>query len=453
MKKVLIIAYYFPPMGGGGVQRVLKFVKYLVDFNYQPVVLSASAPFETTDETLIQDIPAGVKVFRTKGWNVYRPLDIMRNLLKRPMKNNSPSPAVHAPAAPLETIITWKDQIKALVSPFPDSQIGWIASALPAGLRIIKDEKIDLIYATTSPNSGLVLGSILKRMTGKPLVLDYRDPWIQWYFMEKWEKIRWRYRLEKALERRVVRTADKILNVNRPLQEKHQSEFPEISSDKFSILSNGFDREDFKDLRPAERKRGRFRLLYFGKFYAKRSPLPFLTALLHIIREDPVIREKVEVLFLGEYDEPGSSVNMDFNMVYGLTDIVKVLGYRPHREALSEALAADALLFIVGRQYQSESITTGKIFEYMALSKPIFACVPEGISREIILRSKLGVVTSSDDPEQIKSDLKEFIRTYTNDSLTFQPDHDVVDQFDRKKLTFRLSGIFDSVLHQSRHAD
>jgi len=114
-------------------------------------------------------------------------------------------------------------------------------------------------------------------------------------------------------------------------------------------------------------------------------------------------------------------------------------------------MASDALLFIVGKQHGSESITTGKIFEYMALSKPVFACVPDGISREIIEDARLGMVTSSEDSEQIKKDLLIFIKTYSKVNYIFQPNREFINNYDREKLTQRLCELFDSILHHTRH--
>jgi glycosyltransferase involved in cell wall biosynthesis len=447
MKKVLVIAYYFPPNGGGGVQRVTKFVKYLKNFNYTSIVLSTSTRFEAYDLTLERNIPRGVKVIRTKSWNLFFPLDMVQKLIKHFLSKRKGGHNQTITSDELSSsVITFKDHLRAIITPFPDPQIGWIASILPVALRTIRQENIDLIYATTSPNTSLILGALLKRITGLPLLVDYRDPWIQWFFLEKWEKITWRYKLEKSLERWVLKSADKIINVNPPLQKKHILEFPDIDSANFLTLPNGYDKEDIESIEVASREQNKFRIVYFGKFYAKRSPRYFLNALNELLNEHPYLRKKMEVIFIGEFDEPGSKINKSIVDSLGLSDVVKILGYMAHRETLSHALSSNALLFIVGKQYQSENISTGKIFEYMALSKPIFACVPEGIARSIIKKAGVGCVTSSENIFQIKTDLLYFVKQYLENDLSFRPNKNVLDMYERKQLTKKLSKIMDNIL-------
>lgn len=477
MKKVLLIAYIFPPLGGGGVQRTLKFVKYLPQFGWKPYVLTPKNAVwggADYDETLLADIPAMADIVKTNNPESYH---LMKHFIKHfaPRKFSSFSRTKTSDSRGIDgsphnrqnthrlsvqanegkqskkiSLINW---LKIWSIPLPDSKFDWIPFAVKKGIEIIEKEDIDVIYSTSPPNTDHIIGLLLKKFTQKTWVADFRDPWLSWQLMETLESMPIRNRIEQILETAVIKNANRVIDVSEPITQMHKERFPQYLANKAITITNGYDPDDFSDVIQTEYQNdSKIRMIYFGKLFKNRSPINFLKALAMLRDEYPHIEQQLEVLFVGQFDQSGSKEHQEAISNHKLTGIVKVLGYLPHHEVLNLACQCDFLLLIEGDYHSSISkgIYTGKLFEYIALKKPIFGVLPEGCARDLIIDSKLGMVADHNDVVEIKEKLKIFFHL-TGTHQIFQPNPSLMQQFSRVTLTSKLVAIFNSLIGLKHH--
>jgi len=239
-KKVLLIAYYFPPSGGAGVQRTLKFVKYLQEFGWQPVVLTVqNADYPAVDESLLAEIPQDTPVYRSK---IAEPYAIYRRLTGQ--KNGPTDIAVLSrdPDQQLSLREKFSEWIRAAFF-VPDARIGWLPFAASLGKKIIAREQIDLIYSSAPPYTAHLIAGRLHRRTGLPWVADFRDSWIGWLSAPQWRPLPSRA-VEKWMERGVLRDATRVLAVSAGVREDLLSRHPHLRDGRWHILTNGYDSAD-----------------------------------------------------------------------------------------------------------------------------------------------------------------------------------------------------------------
>jgi glycosyltransferase involved in cell wall biosynthesis len=410
MKKVLIIAYHYPPLGGGGVFRTLKFTKYLPEFGFQPHVLTVKNPiYRTKDPSLIREIPSEAKVYRTFSFE--------HRILRAPRL--------------LNLTLKWFY--------IPEENTGWIPFAARQGEKIIKKENIDIIYATAPLNTSLLIGFLLKKKTGKPLVVDYRDPWTQNVFVKYPTKFH--RRIEEKMEKLVLTTADYIIVTTEPMRLKLVEKYPFIR-EKIETITNGFDPEDFDGLTRKDNKE-KFTITYTGYLYGLRTGKYFFTALKELLEEKTELRSKIQVLFAGP---PSKQVAL-FIEERGLQNVVKLLGYRSHRESLQLMANSDVLLLIIAAEesYDEKTgplMTPGKMFEYLGAKKPILALIPQGIAAELIRSTKTGVIVPPKNTSSIKQAIFKLFQDWKKGNLVIESN---VFEYDRKVLTAKLAKVFQHV--------
>jgi glycosyltransferase involved in cell wall biosynthesis len=410
MKKVLIIAYHYPPLGGGGVFRTLKFTKYLPKFGFQPHVLTVKNPmYRTKDSTLIREIPPEAKVYRTFSFE--------HRILRAPRL--------------LNLNLKWFY--------IPDENVGWIPFAVRQGEEIIKKENIDIIYATAPINTSLLIGHLLKEKTGKPLIVDYRDPWTQNVFVKYPTKFH--RRIEEKMEKLVLTTADYIIVTTEPMRLKLVEKYPFIKG-KIETITNGFDPEDFDGLTRKDSKE-KFIITYTGYLYGLRTGKYFFTALKELLEEETELKSKIQVLFAG----PSSKQVALFIEELGLQNVVKLLGYRSHRESLQLMANSDVLLLIIAAEESYDEKTgplmiPGKTFEYFGAKKPILALVPQGIAAELIRSTKTGVIVPPKNTSSIKQAIFKLFQDWKKGNLVVESN---VFEYNRKVLTAKLAKVFQHV--------
>jgi glycosyltransferase involved in cell wall biosynthesis len=426
MRKVLVVAYYFPPMGLSGVQRTLKFVKYLPLYGWQPTVLTVTpGSYFAYDSSLLKEIePSQIRILRTDS------IDPTRFFKK------GSAPDAKVVKMPRE----WIRKILNVGSQFlfiPDNKIGWKWKACREASELLAREKFDLIFATAPPYTDFLIGQYLKRRYKLPLVLDYRDSWIDNpYHFYLTPVHRW---LHYVLEKRVLRTSDKVITINRRIKELLLTRYPFLQYQDVEIISQGFDPEDFNlnGVPPAPGGQ-KMRITYSGTFIDKRTPKYFLQALARLFREQPGLRDKIEARFLGYFREE----NLKLVKELGLQDVVKVMGYVDHSECVRSLLASDVLWLIIGKGSGEDMMSTGKLFEYLGARKPILGCVPAGVAKTTIEDSGAGIVVAPDDVAGIASAVKSLYQKYESHTLT-GPSEDYVERFNRKQLTADLARTFE----------
>lgn len=426
MRKVLVIAYYFPPMGLSGVQRTLKFVKYLPLYNWRPTVLTVvPGSYYARDTSLLKEIePLGVTILRTDS------IDPTRFFRK------GDSGAGKVVKMPRESIRKSLNVISQLFF-VPDNKVGWRRKACRVAAELLRREKFDLIFATAPPYTDFLIGGYLKKRLNLPLVLDYRDAWLDnpyhFYFtpIHRW--------LHRTLEKRVLRASDKVITINRRIKELLLKRYPFLQYQDVEIISQGFDPSDFDLNGIAPHRRGeKMRITYSGTFIDKRTPKFFLRALSKVFHEQPGLRDKIEACFVGYFREE----NLKLVKRLGLQDVVKVLGYVDHSECVRTLLSSDVLWMMIGRGEGEDMMSTGKLFEYLGARKPILGCVPDGVAKTTIEDSGAGIVVEPDNVDAIASAIKALYKRYESGTLA-GPSEDFVEKFSRKRLTADLAKTFE----------
>ncbi|MEK7670201.1 MAG: hypothetical protein AAB330_03065, partial [Bacteroidota bacterium] len=302
MKKVLIISYYFPPSGGPGVQRVLKFAKFLPEFGWQPVVLTVeNGDYPARDESLLDEIPQHAIVYRTK---IFEPYHLYRKLTAKPP--NAAVDVENIPGAgrkksPAESIAGF------IRSTFfiPDARIGWYPFAVPEALKIIRKEKIQALYSSSPPYTTSIIAREVHRRTGLPWIAGFRDPWTG--FLSTPERWSVPQSIDRHLERSVFREATLVEAAWNGILKDITKKCPDIDQKKLIHIPNGFDPEDYRKTDALNKKK--FTVAYTGSMYGKRNPQTFLRAVEELVREKKIDLKKITLKFIGRF---GSEVQSMF---------------------------------------------------------------------------------------------------------------------------------------------
>lgn len=422
---VLMVAFFFPPLGGAGVQRSVKFAKYLPRSGWQPVVLTSNSQrYHALDPTLQAEVPETVQVIRTAIWEtgpVYEWLYKLR----------------------LDPLARW---LRGREAGFllPDNRIGWLPFAYTAGLRAIQSERVDVIFTTSAPYTAHLIGWALKQRTGKPWVADFRDEWLELPHLG-WTGLR---RTSVArMERAVLSGADVISvttdRIGALLADKVGA------ANKVWTIPNGYDEEDFAEAaaRGVRGREGKFVITYTGSLYPPQSPTSFLHALARLIRDEQGFGLDAEVRFIG----PG--VERSTIDALGLDGIVYTTQQSiPHLDALTELLSASVLLLIHSTA-RGPYVVPGKIFEYLRAGKPILALVPpDSVAAGMVHDIGAGVVVAPEDIEQICEAVGRYYRRWKAGTLTTSPRRELVQQYDRQRTARQLADAFESLTARQQAA-
>lgn len=426
-KKVLVISYGFPPAGGGGVLRTLKFVKYLPSFGWSPVVLTVQDPLWVMhDETLLSEVPENVRIVRAFSLEADR------------------YPYVKW-LSPFSASRFWKRFVRFWIDVFtfaavPDQRVGWIPFAFLQALRAIEEEKINILYATGDPFSAHILGSLLKLYTGLPLVLDFRDEWIEYRAYAHPDRAPWKLSLERFQESKAVALADRVVAVSEGILNNFRRRYPGLE-DKLVFIPNGYDDADFREAHPA--RNHSFTITHTGGLYRDRTPLAILTALRQLFSEEPALRKEIRLVQRGLLFE-------DFRKEIARWDPDGILEIHPpvsHEESISAMMASDLLLLIIDDVPISPRIYTGKVFEYLGSGKPILATAHPHIPvADLIRRAGTGVVYDHRDIAGIKEEIRRQFNHWKNGGTGITPDWGFISQYSRKALTGKLAEVLDSVM-------
>jgi glycosyltransferase involved in cell wall biosynthesis len=423
-RRVLVIAYYFPPLGLSGVQRTLKFVKYLPQYGWDVTVLTVEARgYFAHDESLLAELDGlGVDIIRTRS------LDPLFFFRKRKQ--------VAMPSGRSYRMLAWIGQALFV----PDNKIGWKQHALRAARLALKERPHDVIFATAPPFTDFLIARDLKKEFGIPLLLDYRDPWLE-NPLHRYPTPLHRF-LHHRLELGVLRYADHIVTINRRMKELTLRTAPSLSHHDVTILSQGFDPGDFDAPLPP-RTDGRMRITHTGTFYFDRTPKYFLQALRRFFDAHPSARNAVRATFVGTTREEDRKTVEDL----GLADCVEITGYLPHAECVAITRASDVLWMMIGNANGMDVASTGKLYEYLAARKPILACVPEGAARQTLGASGAAFLCPPQDVDAIAAQIAVLHARFRAGTLP-APAVDFIAQFDRKRLTGDLVTLFETVLHR-----
>jgi glycosyltransferase involved in cell wall biosynthesis len=426
LKKVLIISYAFPPVGSVGVQRCLKFVKYLRYYGWEPIVLTVENPsVPIIDISYFKDIPAGVK--------------IVRAATAEPSyaKKKSLAESMHGVTGKISALS------KKVLSGFllPDVQVLWWPKLIPSLISLIKSENPQCIFVTAPPFSSFIPVIAIGRLFKKPVIADFRDEWS--FSREQWEnttKTTIARKFDRFLEKYVVLRCAAITATTQSYIDSLHRHYC-LPTGKCTAITNGFDEDDFRDTdqNGAVCNNQRITLIYTGTVWNANSLRQFIAALDDVIKIKPAMKNQLRLRIFGRI--------VDSELLYlkspGLESIVGMFGYLEHEKVIQEMIKADLLLLVISNLPGTEKIIVAKTFEYMATGKHIFALVPDGETKNL-LSEKYGNVTFAkpDDVEDIKQKLCVLLDNI--DEIRSRKGKNV-SQFSRKRLTGKLAAVLNRV--------
>jgi hypothetical protein len=422
--KVLIITYYWPPSGGSGVQRWLQFVKYLRDFQIEPIVYTVENPnYALIDTSLQQEIPEGIEILKQPIWE---PNDILSFFKSNKKQTSSgflnPNPSF------FEKILL---QIRANYF-IPDSRKYWVKPSVAYLYNYLKNNHIYAIITTGPPHSVHLIGLALKRKTGVKWISDFRDPWTDIDYFHQLplsEKSREKHFL---LEKEVLEKSDAVLVVGKTMKEKYAA-----FNQNVHVITNGFDGEINVS---KNKQRDIFTITHIGLMNSDRNSVAFWEVLQELIVENNAFAEAISVQLIGKVaKEVKETISK-----YGLENVVKIIDYVPYNEVQKFQNEAQVLLLVVNNVPAAKGILTGKIFEYLQARRPILAIGPtDGDLAEIIQKTGSGVIVDYEDKKAIENCILSYFKNFKEGNLVSQGKN--IEQYHRKNLTQQLSEVIKNL--------
>jgi len=418
--------YYFPPMGGSGVQRPLKFAKYLKKLGWEPIVVAPEPGlYHTFDESLVSEMEeSAIRVERVKNRSLFKPLKKSKSQLRQSR---------------------WKSSVlKWITSWFflPDNKKGWIDDAVKKCGQIINKETIHAVFATAPPYSNLVAAKKLKDQTGIPVVMDLRDDWLESHLINYPTK--WHYNKMQDIEQETLAGADHITVVNDYYRQKIMKRMGD-NCPPVTTIPNGFDKNNFEQAIPGGDSRS-FTILYSGLFYGSRKPDWFLQSVRIVMARNTEFRDCIEIQFQGGLDQAHwKTINR-----LELTTVVTDFGYVEHQNAVQNLVNADLLFLTLGERDYIDAVTPGKVFEYMGSLKPIIAYIPDGVTRDLLSEYGAAKYVEIRDTEKGADTIEQMFELWKRNELP-SGNREFVEQFERFNTARVLSEVLEGVDKVSRH--
>jgi len=434
MKKVLVVAYHFPPGGGPGVQRVLKHVTYLYEAGWKPFVLTVeNGDFPARDESLLEKIPNYVDVHRVR---IYEPYDLYRMLMGKKSaaidvnvnKSNSQRSG-------------WKERLAEFIRAtffIPDARVGWLLTAVKVGRKLIEDENIDAIYTSSPPYTCALIGRALHRQTKKPWVAGFRDPWTG--FLTTPDRWFLPAAIDRSLERSVFTEADAVECAWQGIVEDALAKYPALDRSKFYHVPNGFDSNDMPRVEYV--KNEVFTITYTGSMYGRRNPAKFLRALDVLHDRGILAPENVHMRFVGRFGDDVKAMLETSRFASSVENIA----YVPHEESIAYLMKSDVLLLIVDEAKESAEIVPGKVYEYIGTHRPVIALAPRGSAIErLVIETNAGMSAPQEDVEAVASIIETmYTRWKSNEPMTAL-NSEIVRTYERKESARELARILNVI--------
>lgn len=438
MKNTLIITAFFPPLGGSGILRTLKFTKFLPHFGWRPVVLTVRPELmgrqKEYEPSLLADFPAEENVV---GTYLFNPKRFYERMFVKTGSFQSPEGRILPGRKYSRSITRLKRTIRSFLF-IPDSLNGWLPFALWQGLRLIRKNDIDVIFSTSDPYTNHLIALLASRLTCKPWVADFRDPWTQDPLYEYRGMLReW---IDNRMERRFLKSAHRITVTTEATRWGFLEKYSDLPPEKVVTITNGFDPDDFR-LQQEPLSDHAFIIFYSGRFYGARRSVAFFRALRKFLDKHPHADPPLRAHFVGVFDESARQIVRDLK----LGEVVTYWGYVPREEYLCRLLGADAFLFTFDTAGEKDVRILGKVFEYLAAGKPILAAVPEGENARVIRETKSGIVVEPGNVEQIEQAL-ETLYEQRHAQTTWTAESSVLRRYHREQLTAQLCQVFKELV-------
>jgi glycosyltransferase involved in cell wall biosynthesis len=446
--RVLMVTYYFPPLGGVGVQRTLKYMTYLPRWGWQPAVLTPRNPAYTVrDPTLLDVLPPDLEVNRSASLEPGSLPNSVLLLLSRPDASGATDLGGRPTRGGLPGRLLWKSMIawsrvwnKLL---FPDAQIGWVRLGARAGSRAYGRQAFDVVYSTAPPVSAHLIAARVKRSTGRPWVADFRDPWIGNPFAAPLRGPKgW---LQRRTERSIVQHADRVVLAMDALRDMFVERYPEMA-DKFVYIPNGYDKNDLAGLTPIKGEPGCFTILFAGSLYRPGELDAFLGGIERLVTRRPDLRARLRVQFVGRVSSGNRRLGEQYTAPGRIGDVVSFEGFVPRRQALARMAGADCLLQLMTDEPGTGMFVGGKLIEYMAFDRPILAVMPPGEGRRLVESLPSGRAADVE-----PGSVADVIERLLDDPPAPGPT-DPTGRYDRVNLAGELAAVLDAVVAEKNAA-
>lgn len=421
-KKVLIITYYWIPAGGPGVQRWLKFVKYLPDFGIEPVVYIPENPtYPIIDNNLKED---------------FKQITILKQPIKEPYQfasflSKNKTKKISSGIVPNKRRQSFLDKFLLYIRGnffIPDARVLWVKPSVAYLEKYIRENQIETVITTGPPHSLHLIGLGLKEKLNLKWIADFRDPWTNIVYHKELKLSEKSENKHKKLEHKVLNSADQII-VTSP---STKTEFSEITSKPIEVITNGYDVEQIEK-QPLDEK---FSIAHIGSFLSERNPRILWKALKEILKENSEFKNDFELKLIGIISQDVLDTIKEFK----LDSFVRNIGYLSHKESVIEQRKSQVLLLIESDSEETKAILPGKLYEYMASHRPILAIANENSDiKNIVVQTNTGIFCNYSEKEKVKQTLLNYYNLYKENSLKTSPIG--LQFFSRKKLTEKLSGL------------
>lgn len=420
MRKVLVITYYWPPAGGPGVQRWLKFVKYLRDFGIEPVVYIPENPtYPILDESFVNEIPADISIYRNR---IFEPYQIASFLSSKKTKRISSGIIQNKNQSVLEKTMLW---VRGNLF-IPDARKYWVKPSVKFLRDVIEKEGIATIITTGPPHSVHLIGDALKKAKKIQWIADFRDPWTSIGYHKKLKLTSAAQRRHKELEKLVLTNADKIVVTS----ETTKREFQALTAQPIATITNGFDAVIGK----AIHLDNEFSVSHIGSLLSGRNPKNLWKVLSELIAENEAFKNALRLQFIGVVSNDIIATLKE----YGLESYSEIIGYVSHEEAIQYQQKSQVLLLAEIDSEETKGIIPGKLFEYMMAERPILGVGPKDWEvAEMVATTKTGAIFDYTADSQLKNVLLDWFAQYQKNQLQVTSEN--TNQYSRRELTKKLA--------------
>ncbi len=432
MKKVLIITYYWPPSGGAGVQRWLKFVKYLREYGWEPVVYTPENPeIPAFDISLEKDIPENLTVLKTK---IREPYSAYKRFVGRKKDDKIKTGFLSEKKNPslLEKISVW---IRGNLF-IPDARKFWIKPSIKYLTNYLKNNPVDALVSTGPPHSMHLIALGLKKKLDIPWLADFRDPWTNIDFYHDLMLSKNADKKHSKLEHEVLSVADSITVISPSMA----NDFNRLCQRNYSVITNGFDKSDIgQNELELDMK---FSISHIGSMVKTRNPEILWQALHEIIIENRNFEKDLEIKLIGQVDY---SVDQSMKK-FKIDQFVKKTDYLPHDEVVKIQQKSQLLLLLINNTPNSKMVLTGKLFEYLNSGRPILCIGPkDGDAARIIKETKTGIIADFNEKTKIKSEILTFYKDFLSNKIDNKYKGKNIDKYSRKVLTGDLALLLNEI--------
>lgn len=431
MNQVLFITYYYPPSAGPGVQRALKFIKYLSAFGWQPTVLTvdpAFASFPDLDPELESEIPPETRVIRTRARDPYAAYARLTG--RKKVDAVGVGFLTDDTAGVRERSARW---IRANLF-LPDARVGWVRHASAAALKAAQKNAFDAVISTGPPHSSHLVAEVVKKETGLPWIVDIRDDWPDESYAHMLPATRWARARDAKKRKSVYDLADRLVTVSQSLRRSVEKQ----TRTPVEVVSNGFDPDDFASVDAIRNEH--YTIVHAGNMSAERDPEAFWEALCR--RRASGDWEHLRIRLVGNV---AASVR-ERTQRLGLTDHVEFVPYVDHATAIRHICGADTLLLPINRVPGGAGFVTGKIFEYLASGNPV-VCLgdPDGEAAAILDRSDAGRTHDYDDSEGVEATIDTWYRAWRAGTPVKGASPEAASRYSRKSQTGKMAEILNQI--------